>query len=479
MKILIYSVTSKTVESNHPLNHPAQIAGVSAYGRRAGWIPKLASVTADFALGATVFFVACIFCGALPLADLWHPLGLLVATNLACFIPRKIFGTSPGMLIWGMRVKEHSLRISGFEANRLISAIFLTLLATASAGFSFHRWTRSSPLWLRADSETGQPFLPDAAALQTEWAITPFFYSLGAWPRQFNRKPVFYVLPYEKGPPAKFIGHLQARWVPGDIDLTLEGPLTPKPYQLKAVSRETLKDCLTAGVKNLASLADCSSAREATLGKAISEMTKHESGGPEKWELSWIEIRNPAIPAEEQAQGVRIRATGRLLGEERVILISPHGTHQSFGLRYKLNAEGALAREKFEQSIRSLRLSDNLAPGQGWINRQLEAFELEDVLKFRDPDAALLKIADAETLLVSKASVDPATFETFFHLAGTAVLLVQIGASRNDPELSAIAKSVIQNSYRYARDISPGDPRTAKLETLWNHSDQLFYSSFR
>jgi hypothetical protein len=309
------------------------------------------------------------------------------------------------------------------------------------------------------------------------WEILPFFYSLGAWPKVYRERPVFYALPYEKGPPSHFVGHIRARWdAPGAI-VDFEGPKTP----LGRTSRETIRQCLVGSEKSWS----CLKIRELTLQRHLEEIQKKLAGTAGgntalrmKWKLRWFTVRNPALAPAEQAQGIYLSAQDGDQGEERYVLITQDGTHQAISLNLKTSvtegiegAEAKLAKTTFEQAIRSIRASDELTPGRTWINRQLETIQLQ-----KGAEQELSRLAAAQASLISKISVEPKVYEAYFHLGGTALLLQQLARKSGGAlamELSSVAKPLLQNTSRYVQDLNPKDPRTQILQGYWLESQKL------
>lgn len=86
----------------------------------------------------------------------------------------------------------------------------------------------------------------------------------------------------------------------------------------------------------------------------------------------------------------------------------------------------------------------------------------------------IARLSEIQTLLISKITVDPMSYDSYFHLGGTALILArQIAHTPNlaltsmTEDLGVIAKPLIQTALRYAQDVSPGDSRTAELQGYW------------
>ena len=341
--------------------------------------------------------------------------------------------------------------------NQGVLALLSTLALTSVAIFLGMNTLENHPLLMAATEIKFPEFVPSAEEVKVaDWTIMPFYYSNGAWPLKFSGKPIFFTMPYEKGPPSRFLGHISARWDMPETQLTFAGPRTPEI----PLSREDLRNCFLAAVK-------CPSARRDALQKNIEEMKEL---GLRQWKLSWFSVENPHIPEEDRPSGIWLSAQNKTHAQDRIILVNANTAQQMFILDRPLNAEGDAARVLFEQALRSQRVATELDVGRAWINRQLGSVQLESAesaKKMSDPSAFVAKIARAQALLISKISVDPKTLDTYFHLGGTGLLLSQLAMKLQNTEWSAAAKPVVQNSFRYAQDVAPDNIMTRKLESFW------------
>src|SRR5262249_4353881 len=137
------------------------------------------------------------------------------------------------------------------------------------------------------------------------WSVEPFFYSLGAWPKEFMGRPVHYAVPYEKGPPTRFLGHVSARWDAPEIKVTFEGPKTPDSGE---INRAVIHSCLVPSEFSggpRPGMFECARIRGKTLKRHIEEV---DAFSPSNWVLRWFRVENPAIDPRERAQGVFLGA---------------------------------------------------------------------------------------------------------------------------------------------------------------------------
>jgi len=434
----------------------------------------------DLAMGWAVFTVLITTLKLPPAPRLWWaPFAILVLVILYFALKATVKRTL-GECIWG-------LRMSPDGADRLWYTAKLTSVhfgwVRVSVGFvaTLVLWMGAiqvgslllgqNPVWTQAESRNLSAFFPDSekSPLEAEWSIEPFFYSLGAWPKTFRGKPVFYELPYEKGPPSVFVGHIVARWELPNIRVTFEGPKTPDAVKSGAVTRLQIRNCILS--RPATSSLACLDIREESLLRHIREMS---ALGLSNWELKWLSVNNTALPPEDQVQGIYLSAQNETRGQDRVILITAGGTHQALILDYPVSSAGGFARKIFEQSIRSVRMSDDLGPGRAWVDRQLESIQLDNLKSEKDPTIVAYRMAGIQASLIAKISVNPEVFDSYYHLSGTTLILAKTAAQSHQAEWTAEARPLIQNLWRYGTDISSvGDPRLHQLQDFWLEAQKL------
>jgi hypothetical protein len=337
----------------------------------------------------------------------------------------------------------------------------------------------NTPEWINASEMT-----IDAVVPPSDWRVLAFHYSLAAWPVAQS-----YFIPYEFGPPKRFVGRVEAKWnansSPGstqgysDEKLVFEGPKTPMAFQSGEITRKTLHECIV-GSPSLLDGGKCATIREISLERPLEEMRKL---GFSDFKLKWFSAANPVIPDEERAQGIFLRGAagekengkeGRRF-QDRYILVSPKGMHQSLIFTY-LDPNSP---EKVKLALGTLRFSDDLGPGRAWVDRELETIRLGQLPPADDPNY-LLKLIEAEGLLVSKISVEPAPIDTYFHLAGIQAMLLQYGKAHHRGDIVDDAKQMLDQVHRFSDDIAVQFPSTApeahraqEIEKLWHESLQF------
>lgn len=457
------------------------IRGHSARSKPASVLLLFAAAVVDAGIAVLVFLGFMLACGISPVPKGIWPIAYFVILGLIWASQRYVLSRTLGEWIWGLGFPSPRTTVGArfgmtFESTRLtpnhkLTASFLTFAIWVSIWITTQQIFVNSPLWMTSNEWIMSPFLPSSQSETdtTKWSITPFFYSLGAWPKSFEGKPVFYSVPYEKdGPPNHFIGHVTARWDSPDITLTFEGPRTPEGI----TDRSNLRKCIID--PSSAHTIACLAVRERALSRHLSELQKPSLGN---WSIRWFRVDDPALPDGEEAQGIYIENAGESRAIARFILVTLGGTHQAFTLNYVKTPRGLVARKLFEDAIGSLRVSDQLGPGRDWINKELENVQLDSLQTSENGRELAEKLSEVQGLLISKITVDPKSFDAFFHLAGTSMLLAQLGAKHATEaefnDLGSVAKAMIANTYRFAEDVDSQEKRLGQMQNIFIESQKL------
>lgn len=421
--------------------------------------------------------------------------GWLAASALLVFLQLWLLRGTLGARLWGLHLVDgsgkprHSLlalieiargRLHARVRRKPTPAIRSASIVAAVALASLAGHLTLEVLRHPAASVSSRPlefgaFAPPVSD-ERDWIALPFFYTMGAWPNRFAGMPVLYTLPYAKGPPERFAGHVIGRIRMPDILLIIEGPKTPA----SGLDAGLMHACLTSRSDE----SECLRARHAALERHIGEMRALR---PESWSTGWFEVRNPALPPEETPRGIRISASNGRFTEDRYILITANGSHQAIIIRAPENAEGEAARKMIEQSVSSLRVQSELGPGRALINHRLARTQMQDLRGIEDTIQFFSKLAEIQAMLVSKISVDPREHATYYHLGGTALMLIQNAAQLRTrktqvlssdvafllDEWTAAAKPLIHTAYQYARDVDAENPNTSRLQNLWIESQKF------
>ncbi len=396
-------------------------------------------------------------------------LGLLIGWAglgaLAVAAQRRLLKGTVGQRLWGLRRihldgKTRLNQMQLLEGQPLTVAVLATLALGWAAAHGVQSQVLSHPAWIQAEP-WGLSGLAASEQAPARWRVTPFFYLMGAWPGAFEGHPVLWSLPYEKGPPQHFVGHIVARWDSPDIRLTLEGPLTP----VRELLPETLESCVAGPLAQRLS-PRCLHLRTTVLGKHLREMGM-EAGPGARWELRWFDVQNPGLPASERPRGLFLSATGRVRTQERFVLIHPKGSTQTLILdRPSEGSRAEAAHQLAVETLRTQRFSGTLEAGRAWVDREIETIRLADLQKEPDTEKRILRLGQVQSTLLSKISVDPRGYDAFFHLGGVSFLLARQAREASNVDWAAAAKPMLQSALRYARDLNAEDSRTNQLQNM-------------
>lgn len=433
-----------------------QVRGYSIFNKPAGTLLKSCAYLSDFCLILVGYLVALSLLNITPSLN-FLCFGLLLGLSLCYWYSQLFFfGITLGGRIWHLKPspekRNHSVLLQKSHLNflNIFISTLVTTLSFLTAATLFRETVLKHPLWMPSEVWKMEPFIPQPK----EWSVSPFFYTLGAWPKSFSNQPVFYSVPYEKGPPTRFIGHIFLDWSFPDIRVVIEGPKTPE----KVASQAELRECFstTASLK-------CLAQRELALRRHLSEIQRIS---PKHWTVKWFHVNNPFLPPESQAQGIYLGATGNHWAQDRFILVSSHNTHQTLILQRALNAAGDAAFDLIQKTVRSFRLFHELDSGKAWINRELESIQLNQLNSLNDEKLLAFTLAQIQGQLISKISVEPGSYDSYFHLAGTTAMLI-----KKVPHLTSAQKNSfkrnLQSAYQYLEDIAPQDPRTTQIQNLF------------
>lgn len=226
----------------------AHVRGAGTYIRRATFGLRLGSGIIDGSLALAAFFLAHRGLRLTPVPEPWWLAAIIFIFGALWAATRAAVGRTPGDAAWRLRgaqagLMEPLLRPEKLQPPEWLSAVLLTAASIVACAWSIDQAIFRQPIWARAETLELDAYLPDMAS--NHWEVLPFFFSLGAWPKSYGDRPVFYSLPYEKGPPSRFIGHLTARWEDPGTRVTFEGPKTPQAPV--AATRESGRRASTSG----------------------------------------------------------------------------------------------------------------------------------------------------------------------------------------------------------------------------------------
>lgn len=384
------------------------------------------------------------------------------------FAAHRFLGSSPGQFLMGFRFRLpgggralrpydwlFSLRALPAEDRPGRVSVFVGLVAALvfTGGATFYLWMRD-PTLRPLRSETVALFAP-APENASDWQIIPFFYATGAFPTRLHAKSpdaareskgelsVEFSLPYEKGPPTRFLGKITAYWRELDSRLTLTGPLSVASPS----TPEELRRCFSGWFR-------CASDRRKIWTNSVAP----QIAGRSLVENYWFVTDNPFLSADERPQGIYLRTSvdrGRI--REAYFLVGPKMAIQSFILDRPDRAEGELAGETLRKIIGSLRLSSDLQAPRAFVNPKLAALRI-------GPKSTLADLVAAEGYLLSKVSIEPKEAESFYHLGGLALTLFHAARREGRIELAASSKTIVKSALRFARDVDPNSKRIPEME---------------
>jgi hypothetical protein len=392
----------------------------------------------------------------------------LVALPVFLFLAHRFFGKSPGQFLVGIEYRMPD----GRPAPRLYDWLFslraqrganpprtfaraLALLGAAAltGGATFFLWARD-PTVRPLKTESIALFAP-AGPEAGNWQIIPFFYATGAFPTRLfskSREPpresrrelsVEFGLPYEKGPPTRFLGKITAYWRELDSRLTLTGPLSAaSPSTQKA-----LRACFTGWFR-------CVGDRRKIWDRSVLP----QIAGRRLVEASWFTADNPFIALYERPQGLYVRTAairGRI--REAYFLVGPKMAIQALVLDRPDRAEGVTASETLRKIVGSLRISSDLAAPRAFIDPKLAALRI-------GPRSTLAELVAAEGYLLAKVSIEPKGVESFYHLGGLALTLFRAAKRDGRIELAASSKTIVESAVKFAHDVDPNSKRLREMD---------------
>jgi hypothetical protein len=442
-------------ESMNSSSASSSFIGHSVFNRPAALPLKICAKLIDFFMIMIISFISLYLLNIIPTPSV--SMGtLFIGTAVFYLAIQKIYlGATCGEYIWQLRaIAENTKKKKLYQRSRItlpqvfVGSLLTTFCALGSVT-ALNEIALKHPVWTVDSVWKITPFVPP----EGQWLITPFFYALGAWPKDFEGRTVLYSIPYEKGPPTRFVGHIFADLESPDIQLILEGPKTPE----NSATQMELKNCFTKS-----SSYHCLVLREKSLFRHLKEI---HFLAPKAWKIQWFLVDNPFLPPEHQPQGVYLSADGGTSIQDRFIIVNSNGTHQAIILNRPKTQRGELAFELIQKSIRSLRVFNELNSAKAWVNREIESVRLSELQQAQKATQLEADLAGIQSLLISRISVDPASFDSYYHLAGTSLLLTQKAAHARDGTSLAATRNA-QSAFQFASDLAPHDPRTAQIQNL-------------
>jgi hypothetical protein len=385
----------------------------------------------------------------------------LLIYPLYSYVSFRFLGATPAQFLLGIRSRIRGeakalrfydwlfhvrLRIVGAPRSKAILTLFPIASVVFALGGCGLFWTRD-PTIRPYGARVVPLFAPDAAE-RGAWDVLPFFYATGAFPRPNH--PSFqhvggmeYSLPYEKGPPTRFLGKVVAYWRDLDSRLILSGPLTAASPSNPA----ELQKCVSGWLR-------CKSDRRKIWKHSIKSYFDDRDVALNEW----FRVENTFLPEDERPQGIYLRSKvegGRL--REAYFVVGPKMAVQGFILDRPDREEGQRASELVAKIIGSLRISSDLQAPRAFINPKLASIRIT-------PRTPLNNLIAAEAALLAKVTIEPKESESFYHLAGLGITLFRTAKREGRIELAATSRVVVKNSLQYVRDVDPKSPRILEME---------------
>jgi hypothetical protein len=424
--------------------------------------PRIAAAIVDYCWIVGVYcIVSSVIFQALRWSALTH-LGIpLLIYPFYSYLSFRFLGATPAQFLLGLRSRVRGdakklriydwlfhirLRLVGnARSNAMLIAfpIAATVFAFGASGLFWGRDPTVRPYGTRMTSL----YAPDLNEAKN-WDTLPYFYTTGVFPRPNH--PAFtnvggmeYSLPYEKGPPNRFLGKVVAYWRDLDSRLILSGPLTASGPS----TPDELRECVSGWLR-------CKSERRKIWKHSIRGYFDDRDVAVNEW----FEVENGFIPKEERPRGIYLRSKvegGRL--REAYFVVGPKMAVQGFILDRPDREEGQRASDLLAKTIGSLRVSSDLQAPRAFVDPKIAGLRLTAKSTLND-------LIAAEAVLLAKVTIEPKQSETFYHLAGLGVTLFRTAKREGRIELAATSKVVVNNALQYVRDVDSKSPRIPEME---------------
>ncbi|NDG84480.1 MAG: hypothetical protein EBX52_05495 [Proteobacteria bacterium] len=331
------------------------------------------------------------------------------------------------------------------KSRKAILSVFI--VSALCAGVLF---LTSSPL----DSKLPLELLPAPGEAQPPSdSLLPFGYTLAPWPGTFRGEPIVTRLTYLKGPPLKFLEQLVQVWRPVEVEIAISGPKTISP----AMRLEDWRNCFKSEF-------GCSSEKKIFWERIFPERKSREK---DIITASWYESQSRNGP-----RGVHLAIKAPTHQIDRFAVITPKGTLQIFSMKSVLNPVGVEARELFLKTLGAMTVSDDLTAGRKSIEARIRSINFEELKRLPDPKDRMEKIITVQNWICSYLSVDPASLDSFFHLAGiTHRLALDLLASKkryfeNQESWILSFQPLLGTLIQYARDFPDSANAVKNMEAL-------------
>ena len=331
------------------------------------------------------------------------------------------------------------------KSTKAILAVFILSAAGAVA-----LWWASSPL----DSKLPLEILPAAGSAPPPGdPPLPFGHTLGPWPKSFRGEPIVTRLTYLKGPPAKFLEQLVQVWRPVEVEVAISGPKTISP----SLRLADWRSCFGSEFR-------CRNEKKLFWERLFPERKSREK---DLVTASWYESQE-----REGPRGVHLVIKAPTHQIDRFAVITPKGTLQVFSMKSVLNPVGIEAREVFLKTLARLKVSDDLTEGRKSIETRIRSVNFEELKRLPDPKERMEQLITVQNWIYSYLSVDPASLESFFHLAGITHRLAMdlLGSKQryfeNQESWILSFQPLLGTLIQYARDFPASENAVKNMEAL-------------
>ncbi|MBI3535173.1 MAG: RDD family protein [Deltaproteobacteria bacterium] len=188
-------------------NFNIQVKGYTVFGEKALTVVRILA----FCIDALVFICGYFFFSMLyylsPLPGLLDTAILIFLFLVYKFSFEKYLHCTVGQWFWKIK-KTNKIYIQKEKLSipNLSAVISLTIIFFSCSIYIFYTWIYQHPMLQKASIIT----IKSADLEQNiSYERLPWFYTIGYWPKYFiDAEPLSFSLPYEKGPPLKFPGHI-------------------------------------------------------------------------------------------------------------------------------------------------------------------------------------------------------------------------------------------------------------------------------
>lgn len=303
---------------------------------------------------------------------------------------------------------------------------------------------KKNPAWRTIKTEFWTNSRPAALSLGES---IPLFYNVLPTDVFLKIPNLVITVPYEKGPPTRFLGRIRLTYSEAlDGRLDILGPLTFKGAQ----TREALHYCLSNNLH-------CPSVREAWHKQFV---TPYFQGFKFSRPI-WFEALNPNLPLDkEKPMGLYIQARNEGTGQVKKLIYLINA--QLATSVFDITCENLVSCDRYleiaKQLITPSKSIDDLSAARVHINQLLANFSLEQI----SPGT----LTRAQLYLVSKISVDPADFWSYFYFAKVSHDLLKAPELSRFATLRALIEKGLDSIWKLAKDVDPKNEKLVLIENL-------------